>query len=263
MANRKTSLAVSFGLALFLGACASHTWAPGPDAKGTYEEASAKCSLLARHSGGGFYAQGTPSFVAGATLGAAVGEAIRTQTDFNDCMAATGWVVADAGSANTAQAQTANTQIATIRGDLNTCLDVVRSNPKYGPLTRHLLNVADGHYTLTQMSDNSRPTAQETSLLATYGDETDVCREKSIAQISAMDPRAGQTIQRMNARVRDLDLALINRQITWGDYARQCQNVFESAGAPSSVAASNDNPSTPPNTSGYQRYDAWQQKSGQ
>ena|SRR5690348_7477696 len=80
---------------VILAGCATHTWAPGPDARGTFDEAKARCSLMARHSGGGFYASGTPSFVAGAAVGAAIGEAVRANADFNDCMQASGWVIAD------------------------------------------------------------------------------------------------------------------------------------------------------------------------
>ena len=260
MANRKAFLWLSLGMALLvLGACASHTWAPGPDAKGTFEEASARCSLVARHSGGGFYAQGTPSFVAGAAVGAAVGDAVRAQADFNDCMAANGWVVADPDSSNVARKQAANNQVAAIRSQLSSCIEAVRNNPKYAPLAPHLVNIASGHYSLTQMSDSGRPTEQEAGLLASYGDETATCRGQTVVQISAMDPRAGQTLQRINAEVRDLDLALINRQITWGDYARQCQDVFESGGTHPSLATANDTPSAPADAPKFQNFDAWQQ----
>lgn len=77
---------------LGLAGCTTYTWAPGPDVQGTQAEAAANCRLMARHSGGGFYAQGTPRYVAGATLGFAIVDAVRTQADFNDCMQAGGWV---------------------------------------------------------------------------------------------------------------------------------------------------------------------------
>lgn len=89
------------GLSLvLLAGCASHTWAPGPDARGTFDEARGRCSLMARHSGHGFYAAGSERFVASAALGAAIGNAIRTQNDFNDCMSANGWVMTDSHAQN-------------------------------------------------------------------------------------------------------------------------------------------------------------------
>jgi hypothetical protein len=50
---------------------------------------------MASHSGGGFVAAGSQQFVAGATLGAAIGDAVRQQNDFNSCMSASGWVLID------------------------------------------------------------------------------------------------------------------------------------------------------------------------
>jgi hypothetical protein len=63
---------------------------------------------MARHSGGGFFAVGSPGFVAGAAIGAGIGEAIRANEDFNDCMAANGWVVADPKPVSTALATSSN-----------------------------------------------------------------------------------------------------------------------------------------------------------
>lgn len=81
-------------LALSIAGCASENWAPGPDARGTVTEATARCDLMARHSGGGFFAAGSPRFVAGAAAGYAVGSAISSYLDYNDCMKASGWVPA-------------------------------------------------------------------------------------------------------------------------------------------------------------------------
>ena len=88
----KAKQIVAIVLALGVAGCATENWTPGPDARGTVDEATGRCNLMARHSGGGFFAAGSPSFVAGAALGAAIGEAVRTNADFNDCMKASGWV---------------------------------------------------------------------------------------------------------------------------------------------------------------------------
>jgi hypothetical protein len=83
-------------LVLSLGACAAHTWAPGPGMSAAdFEPAKARCSLLARHSGSDFAAFGSESYVAGAAVGHVIGESVRTQQDFNDCMLAGGWRIAD------------------------------------------------------------------------------------------------------------------------------------------------------------------------
>jgi hypothetical protein len=67
----------------------------------------AKVKLMARHGGSGFAVAGDPNFVAGAAVGHAIGEGVRTRQDFNDCMLASGWVIDDrkptAQPANAAQ----------------------------------------------------------------------------------------------------------------------------------------------------------------
>jgi hypothetical protein len=88
--------AVLLMLVLSMGACVAHNWAPGPGVSAAdFEPAKARCSLLARHSGSDFAAFGSLSYVAGAALGHAIGESVRTQRDFNDCMLASGWRIAD------------------------------------------------------------------------------------------------------------------------------------------------------------------------
>jgi hypothetical protein len=255
---------------VFLAGCATHEWAPGPDAKGTFEEANARCSLVARHSGSGFYAQGSARFVAGAALGAAVGDAVRANADFNDCMAATGWVVADKGSQGGTHTQAEKDQVSALRAQLNTCIDAIRRNPKYAAILPHLLDNASGHYSLTQMSDSHTPTVEEASLLASYGDEADTCRDQLMAEVSAIDPRAQAALQHVRTKIRDLDLALIHRQLTWGDYARHAQaaldNPVRSSGAGVAVADSSDptDSSAPPdgNANALMRYDSWQRDGG-
>jgi hypothetical protein len=81
---------------LALGGCAPpHTWTPG---RGTnladFAPAKARCSIFARHGGSNFFVSGSPSDVAGATLGHAIGETARAQQDFGDCMVASGWRLA-------------------------------------------------------------------------------------------------------------------------------------------------------------------------
>jgi hypothetical protein len=83
-------------LPLVASGCASHTWAPGPGIAGAnFDVAKAQCSLMARHGGSGVVAVGSTAFVAGAVIGSAIGDSIRAQNDFNDCMLAGGWKIVD------------------------------------------------------------------------------------------------------------------------------------------------------------------------
>jgi hypothetical protein len=100
--SRRFGSIVSLCLLCLLGACANHTWAPGPG-KSASELArdSARCHIFARGANPGFSyeASGSPQFVAGATAGAAIGygiaTAITTNENFNDCMQTNGWLIAD------------------------------------------------------------------------------------------------------------------------------------------------------------------------
>ena len=91
-------------LALLMTGCADHSWAPPPGVDvSAFEQQAATCRLYARNGTpqppGGIVAYGNPRFV-GTTVGAyalgsGIGTAIRTNENFNDCMAASGWHATD------------------------------------------------------------------------------------------------------------------------------------------------------------------------
>jgi hypothetical protein len=92
---RGTIRQLTLGLTAILAGCATHQWVPGPGAQNLdFQQVQAQCSLLAENRGGSFEASGSPRFVAGATLGYALGDAVRQQDDFNTCMLASGWTIA-------------------------------------------------------------------------------------------------------------------------------------------------------------------------
>lgn len=89
-------------LALSVSGCVSHTYAPGPGMSAAdFGPDSAKCRLFARGSQGDFAfgAYGSPQYVgsamAGAALGYAIGSAVDQSRNYDDCMQARGWEVAD------------------------------------------------------------------------------------------------------------------------------------------------------------------------
>jgi hypothetical protein len=87
------------GLVLMVGGC-GHNWAPGPGRTlADIEPAKGRCSLMARHGRGEFSASGSAKFVAAAVLVQGIGEAVRTQQDLDDCMLASGFLIADGGAA--------------------------------------------------------------------------------------------------------------------------------------------------------------------
>jgi hypothetical protein len=88
-------------VALTATGCVSHTWAPGPTAAMPFEQASGQCQLVAMGMEQPTFsaASGSTSFVvgytAGAQLGGAIGNAIRSNRAYNACMEAHGFVEAD------------------------------------------------------------------------------------------------------------------------------------------------------------------------
>ena len=226
-----------------LAGCASNTWAPGPNAKGSFEEAKGNCSLMAQGSERGFYARGTQDFVAGAALGNAIGNAIREQATFNNCMSANGWIAVDKKTGTTADTA-ANNQAAAIIADSKACIEATRNNPEYAPISAHLVSTASMRYSLTQMADTSYPTVSDGKLLASYGDEIAICREKTIAEIAKIDPRVVPRERELTARFTDLNLQLIARRLTWGEYSHAAQDLADAAASnqplpPIAIPASN------------------------
>jgi membrane-associated protease RseP (regulator of RpoE activity) len=87
---------------LTLTGCVQHTFAPGPGMSAMdYEPDTANCRIFSRGAtpGFGFSASGSPKFVAGSMVGAAIGagiaSAIIQNQNYNDCMQARGWRVVD------------------------------------------------------------------------------------------------------------------------------------------------------------------------
>lgn len=62
-------------------------FAPGD----VFEIADAKCRMMSNTQAQGIYAQGSTQFVVGAQLGNAIGNAIRMEQFYKQCMTISGW----------------------------------------------------------------------------------------------------------------------------------------------------------------------------
>jgi hypothetical protein len=84
--------AIAMGLPPIVGACAPTIWDKSDATQADFDQDSARCRLLARGMNpGGFYAQGSASFVAGAALGNAIGTSANQSAIYRDCMMAVGY----------------------------------------------------------------------------------------------------------------------------------------------------------------------------
>jgi hypothetical protein len=204
---------------LLLGACANHTWAPGPGLNvADFEPAKARCSIMARNGGSGFAASGSVGFVAGAALGAAIGNAIKANQDFNDCMVAGGWQVADQTAAQADRSAAAKEQIRTANDEAKVCVASIKSEDKFTPIAGHFPDPETGKYTMEQLSDTAIPTAEEAKLVAEYYDEAAICRHNAIGEIVRVVPASATAFENHLSLDEMLTKRLIRREICWGDF---------------------------------------------
>lgn len=105
------------------------------------------------------------------------------------------------------------------------CAATAQANPKYAAIASHMRPVDTQHFTMAQMSDATVPTPDQAALFASYSDETAQCRDKTVEALRSIDPRASQALIQSNQIVTAVNLKLVQRQITWGQYARAGEEV--------------------------------------
>jgi S1-C subfamily serine protease len=113
-----------------------------------FEPEAARCRLFARgvQPDFAFQASGSPKFVAASTGGAAIGyaidSAVRQNLNFNDCMEARGWRVAD-GQQPVAVATAATTAIPEQPSAIATLVSTTEQSAPRSPRRAFLVEVAD------------------------------------------------------------------------------------------------------------------------
>jgi hypothetical protein len=235
-----------FGVLLLtvLAGCAQHTWVPGPGADtADFDVAKARCSLMARHDGSSFSASGSPSFVAGSSVGYALGEAVRTQQDFNDCLLASGWKIADrtsqAGPVQSPQSTNSHTtstgsasmpaqpprisdsaQVSLeIAAAKQFCIDLdkdARLDPLRGVVA------LDAPPTLEMQSNAGYLTEEQKGALNAYQPFYNQCRDRLIS----IAPEIAQLLEGTGNRNADL-LNLYQRKMTIGAFNRVRADDFD------------------------------------
>jgi hypothetical protein len=194
-----------------------------------FEPAKARCSLVARHSGSDFIAYGSQSYVAGAALGHALGEAVRAQQDFDDCMSASGWRKVDA-QAIAAQKSTIE-QMRAIKDQRVACISEVRNKQQYLTLQPHLSELATGNYTMAQLTDDHIPTPTEAKTLSSYVDETTGCLNTAIDRVTSISPAVAQILRDLKSSGETTMMLLIERKLSWGEAAKRVKQVQDEATA--------------------------------
>lgn len=91
----KQGIVLLLAVGALAGGCSNPRYVPGPGMEGAnVNVAMARCRLFAESGGTAVSASGPPAFVAGAVVGAAIGNAVRQNRLYNDCMEANGFVAA-------------------------------------------------------------------------------------------------------------------------------------------------------------------------
>jgi hypothetical protein len=215
-----------------LGGCAT-TWMPGPGQSSlNFEPTKARCQLMAMNSGGDFEASGSQNFVIGATIGAAIGEAIRSGMTFNACMRAAGFVEAETQTASAAPANGGKPGVSwftPLVEERRACVEHVRADPRYSSVVPHLAALETGRFTLQQLADERMPTAEETQAFIAYVDEARPCIEHYRQSIAAKLPNAGPILLEEENNIEALSLQLAHHQLSWGQFDDQQQHMVDAA----------------------------------
>jgi hypothetical protein len=222
----KTCAAIA-ALSAALAGCAGNLWAPGPNAQGTFDAASAACRIVASGDRTSVYAKGSPGFVAGATAGAAIGDAMRQVDDYNNCMMAKGWVVTGKNDKATIDAQKG--EAASIKTDMQQCTASARRNPKYAVIVPYLADETTRHFSLSQKANQHFATAEEVAALSGFADEASRCLDVHLDAIARLDPRAATRARDFRTAVNNLQLLVVEKKLNWGDYSQAAEAVADAA----------------------------------
>jgi hypothetical protein len=209
---------------------------------------------MARHGGNSIEASGSAKFVAAAVVGNAIGNAFIANADFNDCMQASGFVIADGakapqpvayappGAVAAAPLPTAPmnaplapqtvafvTPVAGLPPEaaaLQDCTQPLRANDYYAPLLPHLPD-ASGDYTIAQLADTSIPTSDERTIAVSFHDMTRPCVDTFAASVQAALPGSASLVAQAEADQKAALVLLASGRLSWGDYAQHDQKIHD------------------------------------
>jgi hypothetical protein len=211
-------------MAVPLSGCVQHEWLPSSGMQSAdFAPAKAQCSMIASNSGVGFAAYGSQSYVAGAALGNAIGNSIRAQETFNNCLLAKGWRVATPEII--AAANSKRQMMKSAADAAGVCVQLVRERPMYATLASFFSNATTGRHTMAQLASDRTPTLAEAQLYTTYRDETNACADRAQAEYEAISPAAASVILRIRGAMNDNVLSLVTRQQTWSSFFQRAEKI--------------------------------------
>lgn len=121
------------------------------------------------------------------------------------------------------QAQQANTAIRAAAADFKACGMPIINKPAYASLLRHTSDVNTGQPTMTQLTDETVPSAEEAHLWTDRHDELITCRQQLLSAVSKSRPDVVPIFVDQITRSDAITVLLVERKIAWGEAARREQ----------------------------------------
>ena len=118
----------------------------------------------------------------------------------------------------------------------NACRQEVHARPEFAPLLPHLGDPATGQFSMAQMTNETRPTAREAALIASFSDATNGCFRASVAKVQSVRPDVAAILSNEHAANLQVVAQLVERRITWAESVRQFQHITSEAEAQGAAA---------------------------
>ena len=198
-----------------LAGCMQTLWEKPGATPAEFTQDSAKCRLVARGlNPGGFLAEGTPQFVAGAAIGSAIGTAAAQTATFNDCMMADGYLPEGP------QVQAGLAKLRPIIAQTAICISAIYDLPVAEPIRRHLpLSAVDA--TPAQLSDPTFVSPDEAAAVGAIYPRLAECQNKTLSQMSASAPALVPILARQYASIAQQLTLLKDRRISFGEFTSE------------------------------------------
>lgn len=109
------------------------------------------------------------------------------------------------------------------------CTAAVLAKPEYTQLLAHSVDLAAAQFTMAQLTDETRISSDEARLFGTRHDDLGLCRARFLTALSAARPDIVPILIADYTKGDAIAVQLVERRITWGEWARQLQALSSDA----------------------------------
>jgi hypothetical protein len=108
---------------------------------------------------------------------------------------------------------------------LKACIRTIQNKPEYALLLPHTLDPDVTQPTMAMLTDERLPSPDEARLWAARHDEMSICRDQAQQVLSSVRPGAASIVAASRAASDVLGVQLVERKITWAEFARRGQGL--------------------------------------